>query len=341
VNFLKHKILFRCDAANIPEIGTGHLYRCLTIAKVLQKKFRLKNKDIVFLIKSSNKFEKGIKILSFYKFKIIKIKDSKLIPNSPEEIKYFTRNKANLLIIDRLGKTNTNFFVRIKNSFKKKIIIDDSSATRKYFDLSLNPLIHNVAKFKKSHIGFKNLILPAFFTQKKFTEKRNNIFVFFGGYDAKNITLKVVKILNNLPIQLNLIIHDSLKEKIKKIYLRKNVFFFNNSNYLKLLQSSNIAIIAGGITLFDSIYFNKRIICIPQYKHQEINAKKIYVKKAINLIKVNDKNFKDLLIKTFVNTYENRKMKQQIKVIQNRIINTAMLKKTFKLIANLYEQSKS
>ena len=132
-----------------------------------------------------------------------------------------------------------------------------------------------------------------------------------------------------------------MKEKIKKIYLRKNVLFFNNSNYLKLLQSSNIAIIAGGITLFDSIYFNKRIICIPQYKHQEINAKKIYVKKAINLIKVNDKNFKDLLIKTFVNTYENRKMKQQIKVIQNRIINTAMLKKTFKLIANLYEQSKS
>jgi len=132
-----------------------------------------------------------------------------------------------------------------------------------------------------------------------------------------------------------------LKEKIKKIYLRKNVLFFNNSNYLKLLQSSNIAIIAGGITLFDSIYFNKRIICIPQYKHQEINAKKIYVKKAINLIKVNDKNFKDLLIKTFVNTYENRKMKQQIKIIQNRIINTAMLKKTFKLIANLYEQSKS
>ena len=132
-----------------------------------------------------------------------------------------------------------------------------------------------------------------------------------------------------------------MKEKIKKIYLRKNVLFFNNSNYLKLLQSSNIAIIAGGITLFDSIYFNKRIICIPQYKHQEINAKKIYVKKAINLIKVNDKNFKDLLIKTFVNTYENRKMKQQIKVIQNRIINTAMLEKTFKLIANLYEQSKS
>ena len=115
-----------------------------------------------------------------------------------------------------------------------------------------------------------------------------------------------------------------MKEKIKKIYLRKNVLFFNNSNYLKLLQSSNIAIIAGGITLFDSIYFNKRIICIPQYKHQEINAKKIYVKKAINLIKVNDKNFKDLLIKTFVNMYKNKKMKQQIKVIQNRIIRDAL-----------------
>lgn len=341
MNFLKHKVLFRCDAADIPEVGTGHLYRCLTIAKILQKKFKLQSKDIAFLIKSKNKFKKSIQILNFYKFKIIKIKNSKLKPYSFDEIKYFTNNKANLLIIDRLGKINNKFYKRIKDSFKKKIIIDDSSEVRKHFDLSLNPLIHNVKKFKNSNIGFKHLILPAFTLKKNFKVKVSNIFILFGGYDANNITLKIVKILINLPIRLNLIIHNSFKKKIEKTYPQKKIFFFDNSDYLKLLKSSNIAITAGGIGLFDSIYYNKKIICIPQYKHQEINAKKISVKKAINLIKLKDKNFKRSLIRTFIKVYENRKIKRKVKVIQNRIINTTMLKKTLKLITNLYDQSRS
>ena len=104
MNFFKHKVLFRCDAADIPEIGTGHLYRCLTIAKLLKKKFRLKDNKIAFLIKSNSKYKKGIEVLKSYKFKIIKIKNKNLRPNSPEEIKYFAANSSNLLIIDRLGK---------------------------------------------------------------------------------------------------------------------------------------------------------------------------------------------------------------------------------------------
>ena len=77
MNFFKHKVLFRCDAADIPELGTGHLYRCLTIAKLLKKKFRIKNHDIAFLIKSENKYKKGLRILNYYKFKIVKIKSTR------------------------------------------------------------------------------------------------------------------------------------------------------------------------------------------------------------------------------------------------------------------------
>ena len=58
MNSFKHKVLFRCDAANIPEIGTGHLYRCLTIALLLKKKYNLKYHDIAFVVKSKNEFEK-------------------------------------------------------------------------------------------------------------------------------------------------------------------------------------------------------------------------------------------------------------------------------------------
>jgi spore coat polysaccharide biosynthesis predicted glycosyltransferase SpsG len=46
VNSFKNKILFRCDAADIPEIGTGHLYRCLTIANFKKTFMRIYDNKI-------------------------------------------------------------------------------------------------------------------------------------------------------------------------------------------------------------------------------------------------------------------------------------------------------
>ena len=340
MNFFKHKVLFRCDAADIPELGTGHLYRCLTIAKSLKKNFDLKNRDIVFLIKSENKYKKGLEILNHYKFKIIKIKDSKLKPNSIKEAKYLSKYPSKLLVIDRLGKSNLSFFKIINNSFKKKIIIDDSSEIRKYFDLSLNPLIHEVSKFKNSYVGFNYLILPTIFIKKNFNVVKNNIFLFFGGYDRKNIAIKIIKRLNYTPFKLNIFVQIDLKKRIKKFFSKNNILFFNQKNYLKALKSSNIAITAGGMGLFDGIYFNKKIICIPQYKHQEINAKKTSIKKAINLLKIEDKNFGSKFDQLFLKIYKNKMKDKKLDSIQKKIIDISKLKRTNKLIFNLYNESK-
>ncbi len=46
MNSFKNKILFRCDAADIPEIGTGHLYRCLTIANFKKTFMRIYDNKI-------------------------------------------------------------------------------------------------------------------------------------------------------------------------------------------------------------------------------------------------------------------------------------------------------
>tara|TARA_Y100001970_G_scaffold287597_1_gene412660 strand:+ start:116 stop:1141 length:1026 start_codon:yes stop_codon:yes gene_type:complete len=340
MSFFKHKVLFRCDAANIPELGTGHLYRCITIAKLLKKKFRLKNNKIAFLIKSTKKYKKGIDILKSYKFRIIKISNGNIKPNSSNEIRYFTNNSSNLLIIDRMGKINNNFFNAIKNSFKKKIILDDSSLTRKYFDLSLNPLVHNVPKFKNAHIGFDYHILPSFFFDKKIKVRRNNIFVLFGGYDKKNLTKRIVKILNFNPNRINIFLHKSFKKNFKNIISKNNLFFFDNHSYLTRLKSSNIAITAGGIGLFDGIFLNKRIICIPQYKHQEINANKIPVKRVINLINTKDKSFAESFIKLFIKMYQSKKKQKKLTSLQKRVVNSKKIKKTLKLIFNLYDKSK-
>ena len=190
MNSLKYKVLFRCDAANIMGIGTGHLYRCIIIAQLLKKKYSLKFKDIAFVVQSENKFKKSLTILKRYKFKVIKIKKGNLKINSSNEANFLKKNSSNLIILDRLGKTNLKFYNKIKNNFNKKIIIDDVSKYRKYFDLSLNPLNHNVQKFKNSFTGFDYLILPTILLKKNYKNiNKSNILIFLGGHDEKKFTL--------------------------------------------------------------------------------------------------------------------------------------------------------
>ena len=68
-------IVFRCDGGDIPKLGYGHLYRCLVLANFFKKRFSLSSKKIIFIIKSKNKYSKGLKILKKYNFSILKIRE--------------------------------------------------------------------------------------------------------------------------------------------------------------------------------------------------------------------------------------------------------------------------
>ena len=109
---MSDKILFRCDAGYESQLGTGHLIRSITIAKILLKKFKVKKKNILFLIKTEKKYSLGKKIINYEKFKYksihYKIKDYSL--NELNELK---KNRFKVVIFDRLGKINLRF-VKVK-----------------------------------------------------------------------------------------------------------------------------------------------------------------------------------------------------------------------------------
>jgi len=340
-NFLNHKIAFRCDYADIPKIGSGHLYRSIIIAKFLQKKFSLNPKQIVFIVKTKGKYLKNPKIISNHNFKIISL-NANVEDYSKEEAYYLKKIKANLLIIDRLGKVTKTFYETIKNNYKKKIIIDDSSINRKFFDLSLNPLIQNVPSFRYSKIGYKFLILNIFNKKKKdIRTSLNNIFIFFGKFDNKNLTNKVIILLNKINFKLNLILPLSYKKVIKIDKSKHKIIFFESKKYFEALRKSNIAIMSGGISLFDGVLNKKKIICIPQYKHQEYNAKKIAKLKVINYVDAGDKKFAEKIINLFLKIYKDEDYLKKINTVQKRIINIKQVNNTLELISNIYDKSKN
>ena len=336
-DFSRFEIIFRCDAGDIPELGYGHLYRSIVLANFLKNRFRLNPKKILFIIKTTKKYSKSFKILKKFKFKVISLK-SYIKNYSKSEISFLKKFYSNLIIIDRLGKLTKKFNNSLKSNFKKRIILDDSSAERRFFDLSLNPLIQNAPKYKGAKIGYKYLILNQ--TKKKI-KIGNNVFIFFGGFDKNKISKKVVKILYNIENKFNIFAPENYKNLNISSNSNHRIIFYKDKEYYSYLKRSKLVITSGGISLFDAIFNKRKIICIPQYEHQKKNAIKILKKDAIRLLNLENKRFNSKFTEFFYDMYDNNLYQKKINVIHDKIINSKMLNKTLKLISKTYANSKN
>ena len=311
-----YSCVFRVDAGNIPELGTGHLYRCITIYNYLLQR-GIKKNQLQFVIKSKNNYLLAKKILKKKKISFISI-DEKIKDFSKKELNFLSSFKSNVIIFDRLSKINRNFLDRLRVHFKKIVGIDLKKKNDIKLDLYFNPLQNNIEQKKKIK-NYKNNILPSIFfkkIKKNYSQKKLNLFTFFGGYDFKNINKKV-----------------KLLENIKSINLKNDQkkFYFN-------LNKADIVICSGGLTVFDAIYLNKIIIAIPQYNHQLINLRCLHKQKVCYLIKLN-RNFEKNLyncIKKILSL--NLKEKNLIYLRQKKIIS---YNSQIKLLDKIYDYSKS
>jgi len=338
-NSLRGNIVFRCDAVNSPTVGTGHLMRCLNLALHFCKKYKIKKKKIIFISKTDKEFSFSKKVLLGYKFKIKKI-DNNVKDNSIEEANHISRNMASLLVIDRISKTNYKFYKIIREKFKKIIIFEDKSDLREKFDLSLNTLVfpRTTSKKKNLKIGFRYLLLPISSKKQRVSLNKKNIFLSFGGYDHNNLCSKVMKTLHKIDKKLNIFIPKIYNLKKMKISKKHKIIYYKKEEYLKHIKKCNIAIISGGLTLYDAIYLKKKTICIPQYRHQYINANKISKFYPINIIKKGLRNFDTIILKKIDNIFESKKIMHS-KIKENNIISHKNYIKTISYIEKIYEKS--
>jgi len=329
VNFSNKKILFRCDAGFKNELGSGHLFRSITIARYLIKRFKLKSNQIVFIIRVNKSYYNTHDILKKYKFKVIKITKN-IIDYSAYEAKFLNQLNGELIVIDRLGKIGRKFVNFALANFKKKIIIDDSSANRKFFDLTFNPLITNVKNYKNSFIGLKYFISPLYFyRQQKNRLLNRGIFIYLGNLKNTNLVVKLLNIITqvtNQPIYLPF----DYSKKFKLSKIKNKFYFFKNHEYYTFMQNSNLVIISGGMSLYDALFLKKKIICIPQFKHQKQNISKNKVSNKITFLDKKSKKFdKELGIEISYSINEKNLIKD------NKIINMKNMDLTLKKIGNL------
>ena len=332
MNFSNNKILFRCDAGFKNELGSGHLFRSITIARYLKKRFKIKKNKITFVIRINKGYYNTYDILKKYKFNIIKITKN-IMDYSAYEAKFLNQFNGELIIIDRLGKISKKFIKSALVNFKKRIIIDDTSVNRRFFDLAINPLITNIKNFKNSLIGLKYFVSPLYFYKLQKNHLLNQgIFIYLGNLKDDGLIVKILNIIpqiSNRPIFLPF----SYSKKFKFPKIKNKFYFFKNHEYYTFMQNANLVIISGGMSLYDALFLKKKIICVPQFKHQKQAISNNKISKKIVFLDKKSKKF-DTELKKKINYSVN--MRKNLNK-NNNLINMKNMDLTLNKIGNLLD----
>lgn len=274
-------LVIRVDSGLV--IGSGHLMRCITLAKNLMKKADLR---CIFVARGHQyNFNEvitrnGFKVVLLDKPSTCKNYSAWLGTSQDNDARQTHKalknngiTKVDILIVDHYALD-----IQWESQFRqiaKKIVVIDDLANRKHccdilLDQNMAPHFSTryddlIPKGCKKFLGIAYCLLrDDFFTAKvsiKVRERLNNVLIFFGGVDKNNATLSLLHVLEKeLGVfrTINVVVGQSnpYKHQIHAFCLR-----FNNCNYLEqvsnmaeIIALSDIAIGAGGATTGERIF---------------------------------------------------------------------------------------
>lgn len=238
-------VIIRTDAS--VQIGSGHVMRCLTVAKKLcsegcHVKFWMEplEGDLIDFVVSEG-FE------------------------NITEARY-----ADLYIVDHYGLNIE--WERMIRIYAKKLVVIDDLARNHDCDLLLDQNV--VPNYETRYdglvpahcvklLGPKYLIMrDEFIEARQQLKKRNggikSLLVFMGGTDPTNETMKVLKALEYFTFEhVDVVVGNSnpVKEKVREICLAKGYHYHCQIDYMaSLMQQADFTIGAGGATMWERCY---------------------------------------------------------------------------------------
>lgn len=256
-------VVIRADAS--VKIGSGHVMRCLTLARLLKRH----NMNVTFIcryvegnyikyIKKQGINVKGFHVNDELNDKVCFRKDAN------ETIKIIEGLDVNLLIVDHY-ELDEKWEVMLRPYVKKMMVIDDLANRKHDCDLLLDQ--NYVPNFNKRYNGLvpshcKTLLGPnyvllreEFFNieLRKRTGGIKNVLIFFGGTDPTNETMKAIIALNELTeysLNVDVIVGENNPHKYEIESVCQNLKNFNYfcqvENIAEFMQFADIMIGAGG-----------------------------------------------------------------------------------------------
>lgn len=228
------------------EIGTSHIYRCLTLAS------KLIFHDVVFVLNSN--YELGVNIIRSYGYNHV------LYNNSSEIMDTLHRIGADMVINDVLD-TSMEYISALKNNGFYVVNFQDLGPGIEIADLVFNAFYEYDYDADNVFTGHQYYLLrDEFYLQqpKIVTDEVKNVLITFGGVDINNLTEKVLKALVSTGFSkyINVVLgvgYPNKEEIIDRYSMYNNVIVHENVNSIsELMVKADIIFTSGSGTMYEA-----------------------------------------------------------------------------------------
>lgn len=241
------------------EIGTGHVYRCLSIAS------KLVFHDVLFLL--DERHQLGINIVNNYNYPY-KLYDGKdgLLDN--------LREYSPQMVINDILDTSEEYISILKDEGYFVVNFEDLGTGTTVADVVFDALYeHEIGEQDNIFTGHKYYILKDEFyfqPQKIITQSVNNVLITFGGTDPNNFTEKVLESLlaANFDGKINVIVglgYEGVEELVEKYGYKNTIQIYKNvSNISEYMFKADIIFTSAGRTMYEICSLGVPTICLCQ-----------------------------------------------------------------------------
>jgi len=256
----KKRIAIVVNAYN--EIGTGHIYRCLSIAS------KLVFHDVLFLLDEQH--ELGINIVDNYNYPF-KLYDGE------DDLLNILREYSPQVVINDILDTSREYILCLKNDGYFVVNFEDLGTGTEVADVVFDALYEHEVGEDKVFTGHKYYILRDEFYfqhQKIITHAVNNILITFGGSDQNNFTEKVLDSIlsTNYEGRINVVVglgYQGLENLIEKYETNQSIQFYQNVlDISEFMFKADIIFTSAGRTMYEVCSLGVPTICLCQNERE-------------------------------------------------------------------------
>jgi len=238
-------IVFCVDGGD--EIGMGHIYRCITLARELEKVLK---SNVTFV--TNRRYSGGVEKLRSTDFDVV-------VTEEKETVGYIKSLDTDIIFLDVLD-TSGEYVRQLRETPAAVINLEDLGDGAEHADYVVNALYEKDCDKKNKFFGAEYVIVDQEFHEKRgqVRPEIKNVLLTFGGSDPSNLSTKVLETLGatKLPYQYKLVLgpdfnHDSKLEELSDAVLSNATIIRNSTNMPELMEWADVAICSGGRTAYE------------------------------------------------------------------------------------------
>ena len=278
------RVIFRCDAATLPEIGSGHVKRCLHLADAMVSAGLCRRDDILFATRTDGNYEPGGRMVREAGYRRLGVADGALEPDA--ESGTLAAAGATHVIFDRLA-TAPATVGSLRAAGKIVVSLDDPGPGRDCADLAVNSIMCDLPEGSRALAGYAYLIRPDGHSgvgKKRGVRRRagvrRKVFASFGGWDARDLAGHLLRVWHRVAPDADLDLAfaeldghrrrglEALARRAGKGAKRRIRIHIRPPSFARDLANADLAVVAGGLTALDAAALGTPAIGLPQYPHQ-------------------------------------------------------------------------